>query len=155
MTSPLQSIVTITMLRTESGISYADYADSGREGYSVIGADASSLSGDTLVLPESVDGKGVIHLGNNFLSEFRARRVDLGAKIAGVNADAFFDAKDLEEIVSHSRAFTVSNDDPALYIYQHSFLLDYPSTASDGEPYTVHEGTKAIYSMNHPLGSWI
>lgn len=66
-----------------------------------------------------------------------------------MNADAFFEAKDLENIVSHSNAFTVSNDAPALYTYQHSFLLDSPSAASDGEPYTVHEGAKVIYSMDN------
>lgn len=149
VTSPIQSIATTTVSRVENGVSYADYASSGREGYSVVEADASALSGDTLVIPESVDGKDVIHLGSNFLSGSGARRVELGAKIAGMNADAFFEAKDLEEIVSNSRAFTVSEDDPALYTYQHSFLLDYPSAASNGDAYTVHEGTKVIYSMDN------
>lgn len=89
------------------------------------------------------------HLDSNFLSGFGARRVELGPKIADMNADAFFEAKDLENIVSHSNAFTVSNDAPALYTYQHSFLLDSPSAASDGGPYTVHEGAKVIYSMDN------
>ncbi len=149
MTSPIQSIATTVISQVENGISYADYASSGHEGYSVVKADASALSGDSLVIPESVNGKDVIHLSSNFLSRSGARKVEIGKNIIGMNADAFFEAEDLEEITSNSRAFTVSVDDPALYTYQHSFLLDYPSAASNGESYTVHEGTKVIYSMDN------
>jgi len=149
MTSPIQSVATTVISQVENGISYADYASSGHEGYSVVKADASAFSGDSLVIPESVNGKDVIHLSSNFLSGSGARKVEIGKNIIGMNADAFFEAEDLEEITSNSKAFTVSVDDPALYTYQHSFLLDYPSAASNGESYTVHEGTKVIYSMDN------
>ena len=149
MTSPIQSIATTTISHVENGISYADYANSGHEGYSVVRADPSALSGDLLVIPESVNGKDVVHLGSNFLSESGAGRAEVGKNIIAANADAFFEAKDLVEITSNSRAFTVSDDDPALYTYQHSILLDYPSAASNGGDYTVHEGTKVIYSMDN------
>ena len=49
VTSPIQSIATTTVSRVENGVSYADYASSGREGYSVVEADASALSGDVRV----------------------------------------------------------------------------------------------------------
>ncbi len=149
MTSPIQSIATTAISHVADGISYTDYAGSGREGYSVAKADASALSGDTLVIPESVNGKDVIHLGSNFLSGSGARQVDVGKNIIGMNADAFFEAKDLEKITSSSRAFAVSDNDPALYTYQHSLLLDYPSAASNGGDYAVHEATKAVYSMDN------
>lgn len=147
--SPMQSIATTAISQVENGISYTDYAGSGHEGYSVVETDASALTGDTLVIPESVNGKDVIHLGSNFLSKSGARKVEIGKNIIGLSADAFFEARQLEEITSNSRAFAVSDDDPALYTYQHAFLLDYPSAASDGNDYTVHEATRAIYSMDN------
>lgn len=57
MTSPIQFIATTTVSRIENEISYADYAGSGREGYSVVEADASVLFGDTLVIRNPLIGK--------------------------------------------------------------------------------------------------
>lgn len=153
-TTPLQSIATPGIAKTESGISYATYDDvdgyEDMEGYRVVKADASAVQDGTLTIPDSVDGKEVIGLDERFMAESGATKVVIGQNVKDLNLDAFFEAKNLKTVEAHSNIFaTDDDDDPAVYVKKYSIMFDYPSAASTGADYRVNDATAMIYSMDN------
>ena len=154
LTTPIQSLASgagATVSYQEGGMSFSDYNSKDKTGYTLENAGAESVKNGTVTIPDEVNGKPVYALGRRFLAGTGATNVILGKNIIGMDSDAFFEANDIAsyQIADGGRAFKTGIDgDPALYLSNGTFLIDYPAATAKTD-YKVADGTTNVYSMDN------
>ena len=154
LTTPIQSLASgagATVSYQEGGMSFSDYNSKDKTGYTLENAGAESVKNGTVTIPDEVNGKPVYTLGRRFLAGTGVTNVILGKNIIGMDSDAFFEANDIAsyQIADGGRAFKTGIDgDPALYLSNGTFLIDYPSATAKAD-FKVADSTTNVYSMDN------
>lgn len=154
LTTPIQSLASgagATVSYQEGGMSFSDYNNKDKTGYTLEKVGAESVKNGTVTIPDEVNGKPVYALGRRFLAGTGAVNVTLGKNIIGMDSDAFFEANDIAgyQIADGGRAFKTGVDgDPALYLSNGTFLIDYPSATAKAD-FKIADGTTNVYSMDN------
>lgn len=154
LTTPIQSLASgagATVSYQEGGMSFSDYNSKDKTGYTLEKVGAESVKNGTVTIPDEVNGKPVYALGRRFLAGTGAVNVTLGKNIIGMDSDAFFEANDIAgyQIADGGRAFKTGVDgDPALYLSNGTFLIDYPSATAKAD-FKIADGTTNVYSMDN------
>lgn len=154
LTTPIQSLASgagATVSYQEGGMSFSDYNSKDKTGYALEKVGAESVKNGTVTIPDEVNGKPVYALGRRFLAGTGAVNVTLGKNIIGMDSDAFFEANDIAgyQVADGGRAFKTGVDgDPALYLSNGTFLIDYPSAAAKAD-FKIADGTTNVYSMDN------
>lgn len=154
LTTPIQSLASgagATVSYQEGGMSFSDYNNKDKTGYTLEKVGAEIVKNGTVTIPDEVNGKPVYALGRRFLAGTGAVSVTLGKNIIGMDSDAFFEANDIAgyQIADGGRAFKTGVDgDPALYLSNGTFLIDYPSATAKAD-FKIADGTTNVYSMDN------
>ena len=134
------------------------YADSGgfitedfRDGTAITGITDEAVSGGTVTIPDTLDGKDVIRLGGlegayGFLGRAPVEKVIIGANVSSITTNAFWGAKDLAEIdTSENDRFEVSD---GAFLAKAGVLIKYLSP-TERTDYTVPDTVTQAYNMDY------
>jgi len=108
---------------------------------------SSKFTGDSITVPEEINGTAVIGFEDKFLSGHGIRHVTMATNGMDISADAFFEAKEVEDYtINPLYSLYYAKSGPSLILA--NYLIDYPSATAKAS-YTVASPVNTVLSMDN------